>query len=217
LVAIYLLNLVDDASNSRNNGSLVSILESTDLMKFCVLTYCMKCPNVAVVACLTMLLKLDDIDDNAMEWATGFVSARTMTDVFFHLALDAWNAIISPLITLAISTYLEASRWVFEMLNSLIAWVSKQLMCTHCGNNLRSFLLAWSNGHAEKLVTRRAVSLPSVQQPMTMTVSEICYNIGDLILVEDVASWIKVDVGLATASKCKEIGKETRDIGYSGK
>jgi hypothetical protein len=37
-------------------------------------------------------------------------------------------------------------------------------------------------------VTRRAVSLLSVQQPMTMTVSEICYNIGDLILVEDVAS-----------------------------
>jgi hypothetical protein len=110
LVAIYPLNLVDEASDSRNDGSLVSILDSTDLMKFCVLTHCMKCPNVAVVACLTMLLELDDIDNNAIEQATGFVSARTTTDVFFCLALNAWNAIISPLITLAIGTYLEASR-----------------------------------------------------------------------------------------------------------
>jgi hypothetical protein len=110
LVAIYPLNLVDEASDSRNDGSLVSMLDSTDLMKFCVLTHCMKCPNVAVVACLTMLLELDDIDNNAIERATGFVGARTTTDVFFRLALNAWNAIISPLITLAIGTYLEASR-----------------------------------------------------------------------------------------------------------
>jgi hypothetical protein len=88
LVAIYLLNLVDEASDSRNNSSLVSILESTDLMKFCVLTHCMQYPNVAVVACLTMLLELDNINNDAIEQATGFVSARTTTDVFFHLALD---------------------------------------------------------------------------------------------------------------------------------
>jgi hypothetical protein len=37
-------------------------------------------------------------------------------------------------------------------------------------------------------VKRRAVSLLSVQQSMTMTVSEIHYDVGDLILVEDVAS-----------------------------
>jgi hypothetical protein len=110
LVAIYPLNLVDEASDSRNDGSLVSILEGTDLMKFRVLTHCMQCPNVAVVACLTMLLELDNIDNNAIKRATSFVSARTAAAVFFHLALDAWNAIICPLITLAIGPYLEASR-----------------------------------------------------------------------------------------------------------
>ena len=78
-------------------------------MKFCVLTHCMQCLNVAVIACFTMLLELDDINNNAIERATGFVSARTTTDVFFHLTLDAWNVIICPLITLAIGPYLEAS------------------------------------------------------------------------------------------------------------
>jgi hypothetical protein len=70
----------------------------------------MQCPNVAVVACLTMLLELNDINTDMIEQATGFVSARTATDVLFHLALDAWNAIICSLITLAIGSYLEASR-----------------------------------------------------------------------------------------------------------
>jgi hypothetical protein len=108
LVAIYPLNLVDEASDSSNDSSLVSILESTDLMKFCVLTHCVQCPDVAVVACLTILLKLDNINNDSIERAAGLVSARTTTDVLFHLALDAWNA-ICPLITLAISSYLEAS------------------------------------------------------------------------------------------------------------
>jgi hypothetical protein len=53
---MYLLNLVDETSDSRNDSSLVSILTRTDLMKLCVLTHCVQCPNVAVVACLTMLL-----------------------------------------------------------------------------------------------------------------------------------------------------------------
>jgi hypothetical protein len=57
-----------------------------------------------------MLLELDDGNNNVIERATGFVSARTTTNVFFHLALDAWNAIISPLIPFAIRAYLEASR-----------------------------------------------------------------------------------------------------------
>jgi hypothetical protein len=37
-------------------------------------------------------------------------------------------------------------------------------------------------------VKRRAISLRGVQQPMTMTVSELGDNVGDLILVKDVVS-----------------------------
>jgi hypothetical protein len=66
----------------------VSILKSTDLMKFCVLTHYVQCLDVAVVACLTMLLKLDNVDNNTIEQAAGLVSARTTTDVLFYLALD---------------------------------------------------------------------------------------------------------------------------------
>jgi hypothetical protein len=85
LVVIYPLNLVDVVIDSRNNSSLVLILESTDLMKFCVLTHCMQCPNVAVVACLAMLLELDIVNSNAIERAARLISLRTSTDVFFHL------------------------------------------------------------------------------------------------------------------------------------
>jgi hypothetical protein len=91
LVAIYPLNLIDEASDSRNNGSLVSILESTDFMKFRVLTHCVQCSNVAVVACFTMLLELDDVDNNVIKRTTGLVGARTTTDILFHLALRAAN------------------------------------------------------------------------------------------------------------------------------
>jgi hypothetical protein len=50
LVAIYALNLVNKASNCRNNSSLVSILKSTDLIELRILTYCMQCLDVAIVA-----------------------------------------------------------------------------------------------------------------------------------------------------------------------
>jgi hypothetical protein len=87
----------------------VSILKSTNLIKFCVLTHCVQCLNVAVVAYLTMLLKLDNVDNDLIERAAGLVSARITTNVLFYLALDAWNAIIYLLTTLAIGSYLEAS------------------------------------------------------------------------------------------------------------
>jgi hypothetical protein len=54
-----------------------------------------------------MLLELDNVNRNAIEWSTGFISTRTAADIFLHLALDARNAIICPLITLAIGSYLE--------------------------------------------------------------------------------------------------------------
>jgi hypothetical protein len=142
LVAIYPLNVVDKASDRRNDSSLVSILESTDLMKFRVLIHCMQCLNVAVVACLTMLLELDNINNNAIERAASLVSSRTLTDVFFHLALDARNARICPLFTFPIGGYCKACSRVFEMLDSRIAWMAKQLMGFHRSDNLRSFLLA---------------------------------------------------------------------------
>jgi hypothetical protein len=58
-------------------------------MKLRVLTYCMQCLNVTVVACLTLLPKLDNINDNAIERAAGLISTRTTTNVFLYLALDA--------------------------------------------------------------------------------------------------------------------------------
>jgi hypothetical protein len=67
----------------------MSILESADLVELRVLTYCMQCLDISIVACLTMLLELDDVDNDAIKRATGFVSARSSTDVFLHLALDA--------------------------------------------------------------------------------------------------------------------------------
>jgi hypothetical protein len=48
----------------------------------------MKCPDVAVVACLTMLLKLDNLDNDTIERAAGLVRTRTTTNVLFHLTLD---------------------------------------------------------------------------------------------------------------------------------
>jgi hypothetical protein len=48
----------------------------------------MKCLDVAVVACLAILLKLDNVDNDTIERAAGLVCARTTTNVFFHLALD---------------------------------------------------------------------------------------------------------------------------------
>jgi hypothetical protein len=65
------------------------ILKSTDLIKLSVLTYCMQCLNVTIVACLTLLLKLDNINDNAIEQAAGLISTRTTTNIFLYLALDA--------------------------------------------------------------------------------------------------------------------------------
>jgi hypothetical protein len=89
LVAIYPLNLVDEASNRRNDSRLESILESADFMELRVLTYCMQCPDISIVTCLTMLLELENVDNDAIKRATGFVSARSSIDVFLHLALNA--------------------------------------------------------------------------------------------------------------------------------
>jgi hypothetical protein len=89
LVAIYALNLVNKASNCRNNSSLVLILKSADLIELCVLTYCMQCLDITIIACLTMLLKLDNVNNNAVERLVGLVGSRTSTNVFFHLTFDA--------------------------------------------------------------------------------------------------------------------------------
>jgi hypothetical protein len=84
-----LLNLVNKASDRTNNSSLVSTLESANLMELCVFTHCMHCLDIAIVACLTMLLELDDVQDDVVERAAGLVGTRTSTDVFLHLALNA--------------------------------------------------------------------------------------------------------------------------------
>ena len=81
----------------------------------------MQCLDISIVACLTMLLELDDVDNDAIERATGFVSARSLTDIFLYLALNARGTCICPLITSAIRAYSEACSRVFKMLNSLIA------------------------------------------------------------------------------------------------
>jgi hypothetical protein len=49
------------------------ILKSTDLTKFQVLTNYTQCLDVAVVVCLTILLKLDYIDNNTIKRAAGLV------------------------------------------------------------------------------------------------------------------------------------------------
>jgi hypothetical protein len=90
-------------------------------MELRVFTHCMHCLDIAIVACLTMLLELDDVQDDVVERAAGLVGTRTSTDVFLHLALNAWDARICSLFSFAISTYCEACSRVFEMLNSLIA------------------------------------------------------------------------------------------------
>jgi hypothetical protein len=68
-----------------------------------------------------MLLKLDNIYNNAVERAVSLISSRTSTDVFLHLALDARDARISPLFSFPIGAYCEAGGRVFDMLDSLIA------------------------------------------------------------------------------------------------
>jgi hypothetical protein len=108
-------------------------------MNLCVLTHCMQCLNVAVIAWFTSFLELYNIHSNAIERATGFVRTRT-TDVFLHLALDAWNA-ICLLITLTVGAYLETSSRVLKMLKSLVAWVAKQLMGLYSSNSFRRLLL----------------------------------------------------------------------------
>ena len=66
----------------------MSVLKSIYLIKFRVLTHRMQCLNVAVIAYITMLLELNDINNNVIERVTGFVSVRTATDVLLYLALD---------------------------------------------------------------------------------------------------------------------------------
>jgi hypothetical protein len=68
-----------------------------------------------------MLLKLDNIYNNAVERAVSLISLRTSTNVFLYLALDAKDARISLLFSFPISAYCKASSRVFKMLNSLIA------------------------------------------------------------------------------------------------
>ena len=99
----------------------MSILKSTDLMELCILTYCVQCLNITIVACLTMLLKLDNINNNAVERAVSLIGSRTSTDVFFYFALDARDARICPLFSFPIGAYCEACSRVLEMLDSLIA------------------------------------------------------------------------------------------------
>jgi hypothetical protein len=45
----------------------VLILKSTDLVELCILTYCMQCLNITIVAGLAVLLELDNINNNAVE------------------------------------------------------------------------------------------------------------------------------------------------------
>jgi hypothetical protein len=52
-----------------------------------------------------MLLKLDNINNDAVERAVSLVGSRTSTNVFFHLALDARDAGIRPLFSFAMSAY----------------------------------------------------------------------------------------------------------------
>jgi hypothetical protein len=86
----------------------MSILKSTNLMELCVLTYCMQCPDITIIACLTMLLELDNVDNDAVEGTVSFVSSRTSTDVFLHLTLDVGNARVCSLFPFTVSAYCEA-------------------------------------------------------------------------------------------------------------
>jgi hypothetical protein len=58
-------------------------------MELRILTHCMQCLDISIVACLTMLLELDDVNNDAIKRATGFVSASSSTDVYLYLALNA--------------------------------------------------------------------------------------------------------------------------------
>jgi hypothetical protein len=49
-----------------------------------------------------MLLELNNIDNNVVEQAVCLVSTRTLTNVFFYLALDARSARVCLVITLTI-------------------------------------------------------------------------------------------------------------------
>jgi hypothetical protein len=68
-----------------------------------------------------MLLKLDNIYNNAVERVVSLISLRTSTNVFLYLTLDARDVKISLLFFFPISAYCKASSRVFNMLNSLIA------------------------------------------------------------------------------------------------
>jgi hypothetical protein len=68
----------------------------------------MQCSDITVIACLTMLLELDNVDNNAVEGTVSFVSSRTSTNVFLYLALDVGNVRVCLLFSFTVSAYCEA-------------------------------------------------------------------------------------------------------------
>jgi hypothetical protein len=81
----------------------------------------MQCPHITVVAGLAMLLELDNVNNNAVEWAVSLIGSRMSTNVLFYLALDARDARICLLCSFSVSAYCKACSGVLKMLNSLIA------------------------------------------------------------------------------------------------
>jgi hypothetical protein len=81
----------------------------------------MQCPDISIIARLTMLLELDNVNNNLIKQATSFVSTRLSANVFLYLALNAQGTCICLLITSAISAYSKACSGVFKVLDSLIA------------------------------------------------------------------------------------------------
>jgi hypothetical protein len=45
----------------------VLILKSINLIELCILIYCMQCLHITIVAGLTMLLELDNVNNNVVE------------------------------------------------------------------------------------------------------------------------------------------------------
>jgi hypothetical protein len=90
-------------------------------MELRVLTYCVQCPNITVIAYLSTFLELDNVNDNAVERSLSLVSLRTLADIFLYLALDARDARICLLFSAPICAYYKACGRVFKMLDSLIA------------------------------------------------------------------------------------------------
>jgi hypothetical protein len=66
-------------------------------------------------------------------------------------------------------------------------------------------------------MTRRAICLLSIQQPISMSVGKVCNNAWDLVLVQDIASWVKVDAWVSTTSKRKQICKKAWNKGHMSK